>query len=259
MHRTLTIALGTAVALVTAAVAVATIPAVVGVSEATATFSTTAIANPKVRTCTADTKTWETTDGRYTGTVTSTNAVLGGALVIHAHTTYNKTDGLGFADGEFRINDGDSRVRGTFSGTIKNGQLVGYLTGRSHGNHATVFGNLSAAFAGGTSNFVDGKLGAGGSTAVLAVVAGQPCKPAKKSEPKPEHAKSVEVEGTITALTAGPPATITVTGKRGPAVTCTVGAYAIPAGFPLTTKVEMECKDIGTPAVLTLVKLKREN
>ena len=71
MRRTVTIALGTAAALATAAVAFAVVPAVVGVSEATATFSTTTIDRSKTRSCTADGKTWEITNGRYTGTVVS--------------------------------------------------------------------------------------------------------------------------------------------------------------------------------------------
>lgn len=256
MRRTLIIALGTAVTLVTAAVAVATLPAVVGVSEATATFSTTAIEKSKVRTCTAETKTWEMTDGRYTGTVTSTNVVLGGALVIHAHTTYNTTDGLGFVNGEFRIKDDDSRVNGKFSGTIKNGQLVGYLTGRSHGHHAIVLGNLSAAFAGGTSNFANGKIGAGGSTAVLAVVAGRPCKPARESRPEP---KRVHAEGIATLAGGPPPTSITVTPKHGRVTPpCAIPvAFVLPVGVVTGAKVETKCEWVGpAPAVLTLTKVR---
>lgn len=263
MRRTVTIALGTAVALVTAAVAFAVVPAVVGVSEATATFTTTAIDKSKTRSCTVDAKTWEITDGRYTGTVVSTNTVLAGSLAIHARTTYNTTDKLGYVEGSFKIKDDDSRVKGKFSGTIKDGQLVGFLTGKSHGNHAKVLGNLSAAFAGGATNFVDGKIGAGSSTNVLAVVAGPVCKAPKDEKPKGEKGdkskrKHVEVKGEITALGVTP-ATITVTGKKGP-VTCNVDAtYPIPAGFPLNTKpVEMKCEAIGDPAVWTLRKLEKK-
>lgn len=261
MRRTVTIALGTAVALVTAAVAFAVAPAVVGVSEATATFTTTTIDKSKTRSCIADTKTWEITDGQYTGTVVSTNTVLAGSLAIHARTTYNTTDKLGYVEGSFKIKDDDSRVKGKFSGTIKDGQLVGFLTGKSRGNHAKVLGNLSAAFAGGTANFVDGKIGAGSSANVLAVVAGPVCKAPKDEKPKGDKSKKkhVEVKGEITGLAAGPPATITVTGKKGP-VTCNVDAtYPIPAGFPLNTKpVEMKCEAIGDPAVWTLRKLEKK-
>ena len=267
MRRTLAIALGITAALATAAVALAVVPAVGGASEAIATFSTTTMEKSRTRSCTSDGKTWESTKGHYTGAVVSTNAVLAGALRIEARTIYNASDGLGFVTGSFKIKDDDSRVRGTFSGTIKAGKLVGYLTGKSHGEHAKVLGNLSATFAGGSTNFTDGKIGAGSSTDVLAVVAGPVCrgsesersgnaeKPAKQGEsPKVRH---IEVRGEITALGT---TTITVTGKNGPK-TCNVdAAYAIPAGFPLGTKdVEMKCEAVGDPAVTTLRKLEKRS
>ncbi len=270
-RRTLTIGLGTAAALVTAAVAFAVVPSVVGVSEATATFSTTAIDKSKVRSCTADAKTWERTDGHYRGTVASSNATLAGPLEILARTTYNTTDGRGYVSGSFRVKDGDSRLKGKFSGTIKEGKLVGYLTGTSRGNHAKVLGNLSADFAGGATNFANGQIGSGSSTNVLAVIAGPTCRDSKGEKVKDEEkkrgekggkvkTKRLEAEGEITALAGGPPATITVTGKRGP-VTCTVdGSYAIPTGFPVGTKgVEMKCEAIGDPAVWTLRKLEKDS
>ncbi len=235
MRRTLTIALGTAAALVTAAVAFAVVPAVVGASAARATFSTTTIEKSKVRSCTADARTWETTDARYKGTVVSDNDLLAGSLAIHAKTRYDSTDKLGYVDGSFQINDADSRVKGKFSGTIDDGKLVAFLTGKVRGNHATVYGNFSATFAGGTSNFTGGSIGSDSSNAVLAIVAGPVCKMPKpekeKRAEKPKKAKHVEAKGEITGI-GGDPLTITVTGKKGP-VTCNVdGAYAIPDGFP---------------------------
>ncbi len=267
MRRILAIALGTAAALATSAVAFAVVPALGGASEATATFSTTTLEKSKTRSCTADGKTWESTNARYTGAVVSTNAALAGSLRIQARTTYNTTDKLGYVSGSFRITDDDSRVRGTFSGTIKAGTLVGYLTGQSRGEHAKVLGNLSATFAGGSTNFTDGKIGAGSSTDLLAVVAGPMCKGSKseKSENGEKPAKPgespkahrIEVKGEVTALGTAP-ATITVTGKDGPK-TCNVdAAYAIPAGFPVGTKdVEMKCEAVGDPAVPTLRKLEK--
>ncbi len=256
MRRTLIIALGTAVALATAALAFAVVPSVVGVSVATATFSTNKIEKSKTRTCTADTKTWQITDGHYTGTVTSLNAVLAGSLAIHARTTYNTTDKLGYVEGSFRVKDDDSRVRGKFSGTINDGKLVGFLTGKSHGNHAKVLGNLSAAFAGDSTNFTDGQLGSGSSAAVLAVVAGPACKGPKSDKP----ARTVSVKGEVTALPTVAPFTITVTPKKGDAKTCAIGGSSpSTALFPVGTKnVEMKCEWVGTApaAVLTLSKLK---
>jgi hypothetical protein len=277
MRRTLTIALGAAAALATAAVAFAVVPAVVGVSEATATFSTTAIDRAKTSSCTADAKTWETTNALYTGTVASTNVVLAGSLKINARTTYNTTDKLGYVTGSFKVNDDDSRVRGTFAGTIKNGKLVGYLVGTSRGNHAKVLGNLSADFAGGATNFANGKFGSDSNGAVLAVVAGRPCKDAKsndekgqknevskdkgdKNEGNKDRGRVAEVKGEITGLPDATSTKITVTGRYGPK-SCAVDAkYAIPAGFVVGTKdVEMKCEAIGDPAVWTLRKLEKDS
>jgi hypothetical protein len=264
MRRTLTVALGIAAALVTATVAFALVPAVVGANEATATFSTATIDKSKVRSCTADAKTWESTDGHYSGTVVSSNVVLAGSLKIHAHTTYSTTDKLGYVDGSFTIKDDDSRVKGKFSGTIKDGKLVGYLTGKSRGSHAKVLGNLSADFAGGATNFSNGQIGAGSSTAVLAVVAGPVCKAPKAEHGKKaerskqeKRARHVEAKGEIAALSGD---SITVTGRKGP-VTCKVdGSYAVPAGAVLGTKnVEIKCEAVGDPAVWTLRKLEKDS
>ena len=253
MRRTLTIALGTAAALVTAAVAFAVVPAVVGVSVATATFETTTIDRSKTSSCTVDLKIWETTHGHYKGSVTSGNAVLAGVLSIHAKTTYNTTDGLGYVNGSFKIKDDDSRVKGTFAGTIKNGKLVGYLTGKSRGNHAKVLGNLSADFAGGATNVANGQIGSTSSLAVLAVVAGPVCKAPK--EPKP--AKRVHAEGTATLAGGPPPTSITVTPKHKPTTApCAIPAsFVLPAGVVTSAKVEMVCEWVGTPAALTLTKV----
>ena len=130
MRRTLTIALGSAVALVTAAVAFAVVPSAVGVSETTATFTASTAVNVKTRTCANDPYT--VTDGRYKGgTITFADAALelDGPLTFHARTTLNTTTGLGYVEGSFRVKDDDTRFAGRFSGTLKGGNLVGFLHG----------------------------------------------------------------------------------------------------------------------------------
>ena len=267
MRRTPFIALGTAVALVTAAVAFAAVTPVVGIHEtpAATAFSTTGtVGKLKTSTCTENAQTWKFTDGQYTGTVVSTDPVLSGTLRIHAHTKINTTStpNLGYVDGSFKIRDDDSRVNGKFSGTLKDGKLVGFFTGKSHGNHAKVLGNLSATFAGDTSNFTEGLIGVGSSSAVIAVIAGPACKAPKAPKP-PKPAKRLHAEGVATVILPVAPAvlsTITVTPKHGP----TTPSCVIPAAFPLAgavtgSKVEMECEWVGAaPAtpVLTLTKLK---
>ena len=262
MRRTLIIALGTAVALATAAVAIA-VNSVAGVSETTATFTASTVVDQlKTRTCDAD-PSYAVTDGRYSGgTITFANPalMLDGPLKIHARTTLNKTTGLGYVEGSIRVKDDDSRLSGNFSGTLKGGNLVGFLTAKSHGNHAKVLGNMSAPFAPATG-FGAGALGSTSSTGVLAVIAGPVCKGKGHDESGgPRSARGVSVKGEVTALTSGTPLTITVTPKQGGAKTCTIGGSSpSTTPFPVGTKnVEMKCEWIGTAptAVLTLSKLK---
>jgi len=274
MRRILFIALGGAVALVTAAVAVAVavIP-VAGVSATTADFTAGTVVKSKTRTCTGlDTKKYEITEGRYTGTMTSTpalsNPVLDGALTIHARTTYDTTNPaakLGYVQGSFRVKDDDSRVSGKFWGTLSNGNLVGFLEGKSRGNHAVVLGNMSATFdPAATTGFTGGKLGLGSSSTMLAVIAGPVCKDSKSehgSGSQSDKPKRLHVEGTAT-LTGAPPTAITVAPKHGPVTPpCAIpAAFVLPVIVSGVTNVEMECESImsGTPptTVLTLTKLK---
>lgn len=245
MRRILIIGLGTAVALATAAVAIAVTTAA-GVSTTTAMF-TAAKTEANTRSCTADGKTFEITNGHYTGTAAfaAPNAALGGALTIHARTTYDTVAKLGYVQGSFRIKDGDSRVNGKFWGTLNNGSLVGFLTGKARGNHAVVFGNISATFVPATG-FASGQLGSGSTGDRIAVIAG-PCKGDKPDKP----ASPVTVKGVLTlAATAA-----TVTPKEGAATTCTFTAgSSLVSGFSNGNKVEMKC---DAALVLQALKLKK--
>ena len=257
MRRTFIIALGTAVALATAAVAIAVAP-VAGISETTASFTASTVVDQlKTRTCGAN-PSYAITDGQYSGgaiTFATPALALDGPLKIHARTTLNTTTGLGYVEGSFRVKDDDTRLSGKFSGTLKSGNLVGFLTGKSRGNHAKVLGNMSATFAPSTG-FTVGTLGSGSSPLVTAVIAGPACKGPKPDKP----ARTVSVKGEVTALTTVAPFTITVTPKKGDAKTCAIGGSSpSTALFPVGTKnVEMKCEWVGTApaAVLTLSKLK---
>ncbi len=250
MRKTLIIAIGAAVALVTAAVAVAVVPTAVGVSEATATFSTSTVERLKARECTgADGKAFRITEARYTGTMVSTNAVLAGPLTIHARTTFSASDSLGYVEGSFRVKDDDSRVSGRFSGTLKGGKLVGFLTGTSRGHHARVLGNLSATFDPAASTaFSGGALGSGSSGA-LAVIAGPVCRGHKPS-PRPVKPKRLEIHGTLSLGTG----TVSVT-RGALTATCTVDKDSPSLnGFAKDDKVEMKCENPGSGWLLRGLK-----
>jgi hypothetical protein len=268
MRRTLIIALGSAVALATAAVAIA-VTTVSGISETTATFTaSTVVDHLKTRTC--DTAPYAVIDGQYSGgTITFADATLAldGPLKIRARTTLNTTTGLGYVEGSFRVKDDDSRLSGRFSGTLKGGVLVGFLTGSSHGNHAKVLGNISAPFVPATGFASGGALGTGSTTSALAVIAGPVCKGERHEPkgPKPDKpARPMSVEGVATIIPPVAPAvlsTITVTPKHGPvSPPCVIpAAFSIPTGVVTGAKVEMQCELVGTAPttpLLTLTKLK---
>ena len=246
MRKSLTIAIAAAVALVTAAIAMAAVFTASGVSAATASFSTDKASPVRSTSCTgADGKAFTVTRGHYSGIATfaAPAAALGGALKIDARTTYSTTDGLGYVEGSFRVRDDESRLSGRFTGTLKGTQLVGFLTATSRGNHARVVGNLSATFVP-TTGFTAGAIGSTSSTAVLAVVAGPTC-PKPKPAPKP---RARTVEGKVTAIGDGSVGSTITIAMRGPSTaTCTRDAES-PAttGIAVGTKVAMKCAYIGT-------------
>ena len=261
MRKTLIIALGAAVALVSAAVAMAAVFTASGVSATTATFSTDKVDHMKSRSCTGgDGKAFTLTKGRYTGPLADfTNPggpgnELDGPVSIDAHTTYSTTDGLGYVDGSFRVKDDDTRLNGKFWGTLRGDQLVGFISASSRGHHARVIGNLSATFNPATG-FTNGAIGEGSSTGVLAVLAGPVCKPPK---PKPApHAKLTRVSGEVDAVGNGDVgSTITVKTKGPKFAICTRDATSpVTVGFVKGDKVEMKCELVG--AVWTLRELKK--
>ena len=192
MRKTLIVAIAAAVALVTAAIAMAAVYTASGVSATTATFSTDKVSLRSASCTGADGKAFTITQGHYTGTATfaAPAAELSGPLTIDARTTYSTTDGLGYVSGSFRVKDGrhdPNRLGGRFTATLKGSQLVGFLTASARGHHARVLGNLSATFVPATG-FTAGAVGSTSSTAVLAVVAGPTC-PKPKPAPKPPGAR----------------------------------------------------------------------
>ncbi len=108
MRKTIMIGIVAAVALVTAAIAMAAVYTASGVSATTASFSTDKVSPLRSASCTgADGKAFTITHGHYTGTATFTAPAeeLGGPLTIDARTTYSTTDGLGYVEGSFRVRD----------------------------------------------------------------------------------------------------------------------------------------------------------
>ena len=70
------------------------------------------------------------------GHFTAPAGELSGPLTIDARTTYSTTDGLGYVEGSFRVQDSrhdPNRLGGRFTATLKGSQLVGFLTASARG------------------------------------------------------------------------------------------------------------------------------
>jgi hypothetical protein len=251
MRKTVLIALGAAIALVSTAVAVAAVYTASGVGTTAATLATTQATNVSTRSCTGgDGKAFTVTQGRYTGTANFTNPAteFDGPLTISARTVVEGGSKLGYVEGSFRVRDDDTRLSGWFWGTLdSSGKLAGFLSAGSRGNHARVLGTLSGTFAPATGFVGDGLLGSAPSSAALAVVAGPVCKGERPKPPKPSpRPKRFEVKGTL-AINGNPATSVTVTAKGPVTATCTLdGSSPSLTGFASGDRVEMKCEGVVT-------------
>jgi len=257
MRKRLLIASGATVALVAAATAVAAVFTASGISTTTATLATAQAQNVKSRTCTGgDGKSFTITDARLTGTADFANPAtdLDGPLTIYVRSTVENGSHLGIVQGSFKVRDDDTNLKGSFVGTLDAaGKFSGFLTGTARGNHANVLGTLSGTFAPNTGFASPGALlGAAPTSAAFAVVAGPVCKRAK--------GQHFETNGTISALNAGPPATITVTGKGPSTATCTLDASSpSTSGFVVGDRVEMKCENVSNTWFLRKLEKKQHH
>ncbi|MGZ8686931.1 MAG: hypothetical protein ACXWZP_00740 [Gaiellaceae bacterium] len=250
MRRIILTAVAATAALVTAGLALATLNAS-GVSATTATFSA-AKERSETRTCTGDGDTYEITNGRYVGTVdfADPNSDLDGPLRIQVRTVLNKTDGVGYVEGSFRIKDDDRRGHGKFVGVLDgSGSVDGFVQGRVNRKHAVLLGGMSAKFSA-DGGFTEGKLG-NSTSALPAVLVGRPC---KNSKPAPVAVRLV-VKGTVSALDS---AKITVDPRdKTAAQTCEIKEGTSPSlgDVKLGSEVEMGCGLVD--GKMTLLKLKK--
>ena len=159
-----------AAALVTAAVAVAAVYTASASAPRRPRFSTDKVSPVRSASCTgADGKAFTITHGRYTGTADLHGRRPQSSTARSRSTpapTYSTTDGLGYVEGSFRVQDSrhdPNRLGGHFTATLKGSQLVGFLTASARGHHARVLGNLSATFVPATG-FTAGTIGSTSST-----------------------------------------------------------------------------------------------
>ncbi len=130
--------------------------------QAQATFAATSVTRSNARSCTASDGAYTETTATYTGTATSSDARLAGPLVIRAHSVVDTTSGIGWLDGNFRIQggDGNGNASGTLHAAISGGNAVGAVVGRTSRNAGKLIASLASAFTA-DGGFLSGSLGTG--------------------------------------------------------------------------------------------------
>src|ERR1700758_2259454 len=79
---------------------------------AAADFGAGTVTKLHSHTCTGSDGTYQDTDAVYTGTATSSDARLAGALTVHAHSVLNTTSGLGWLNGDYRVKNTSGNMHG---------------------------------------------------------------------------------------------------------------------------------------------------
>lgn len=131
-----------------------------GTNQVQATFAAQTVSDTQTRTCTGADGTYSATEATYTGTATSSDARLNGALTIHAHSVVNTASGLGWIHGQFRIDGSTGGARGELDGTIAGGSVTGSLVGETGQPYGRLFASIGATFDQ-TNGFSAGGLGTG--------------------------------------------------------------------------------------------------
>ena len=232
-------------ALAVAGVAVGKGIATQAVRQVGATFAATSIANTSARTCTTADGTFVVTRAVYTGTATSSEPSLSGAIRLNVQSLINTTKNLGVVTGRLRIDtasERDTSVR--IDAVYANGQVHGLASGRTTEPATQLLADLSSSFSV-TGGFTNGKLGGtDGGGAAIELLRGS-CKPA----PKPVSQR-VRARGTVSAVSAG---SITVAG-----VTCAVPSTMAQklSGLAVGDVAEIRCELVGNQQTLTKIDRK---
>jgi len=236
-------------ALVASSVAVAHLKSG-NVSAVSATLSAPTTAHLTTRTLTCAGQTIEVSNGRYTGTSTSTTPDLAGPVELRVHSVYNTTTKLGWVDGTLKIRATDNRSTARFSAVNSDGKLDGWLRGTAGRSDGILFGSISGSFSK-TGGLTDGQLGTGtgANTAVLAKRAD--CKASETTRPSVH----LLVRGEVDAVSSS---SISVKPRDGSATqTCSVKDDDDVERIEKGDQVEMACVQVSGAWVLAKVRERR--
>ena len=132
------------------------------VSAVSATFDATTVTQHSLTTCSVNGgDTFQATRAMYTGTSTSSDPRLAGALTIRAWSLVDTTNGVGHLYGTFRINGtGNARAHGTLNAAIAGGSASGIARGFTGGQWGHLVASLGSTFSP-TAGFSSGSIGSG--------------------------------------------------------------------------------------------------
>jgi hypothetical protein len=132
------------------------------VQSVSATFDATTVSQHYLTTCSVNGgDTFQATRATYTGTATSSDPRLTGALAIRAWSLVDTTNGVGHLFGTFRIEGtGRSRAHGTLNAAVAGGKASGLARGFVRGRWGHIVASLGATFDP-TAGFSSGSIGAG--------------------------------------------------------------------------------------------------
>ena len=132
------------------------------VQPVSAAFDATSVSQHYLTTCSVNGgDTFQATRATYTGTATSSDPRLAGALTIHAWSLVDTTNGVGHLYGTFRIvGEGRNRAHGTLNAAVAGGKASGLARGFVRGRWGHIVASLGASFDP-TAGFSSGSIGAG--------------------------------------------------------------------------------------------------
>jgi hypothetical protein len=130
------------------------------VQAASATFNATSVAQHVVATCSVNGgDTFQATRATYTGTASSSDPRLAGALTIRAWSLVDTTNSVGHLFGFWYIKGaGPNRAHGTLNAALSNGNASGLARGYLRGPWGHIVASLGSTFDP-TAGFSSGSIG----------------------------------------------------------------------------------------------------
>ncbi len=117
------------------------------VQSASATFDATSVTQKYQATCSVNGgDSFQATRAIYSGTSTSTDPRLAGALTIRAWSLVDTTNGVGHVYGIFRIVGSGTRAHGTLNAALSDGKASGLARGFLRHQWGRIVASLGATF-----------------------------------------------------------------------------------------------------------------